>query len=1014
MMTENFAVKFFKKVIDLRFEVLFLFGIISLFGFYCLSTIKIDAIPDITNKQVIVNTKTFGMDPTIVEKAITYPIESELYGIPNLVEMRSISKFGLSQIVLVFDDVCDIYFARNQVMQRLSALKDQLPPNISPTIAPLTTGIGEIIIYRLYNSNGKDDLMELRAFQEYKIARELKRIKGVAEVDTIGGFKRELHLNLDSKKLANQGMTAKKIVEQIQTIGENFGGGYIEQNGEQKVVRTFANLDSYQDIMEIPVKVNYLGKAVPLKHIVEVRQDYSQRLGTATNKSNEVVLGTVMLQSGENSREVLIDVKKEILKLNKKNPNVQIELLYDRQFLIDSTIKTVIKNLLEGILLVVAVLCLVLGNFKAGLVVASCLLFSILILAACMKIFGISANLMSLGAIDFGLLVDSSVVLVEYIITKIYANKNQNKSTLIAELSAQMLKPIVIGIVIIILVYMPILSFIGIEGKTFKPMAFNVIIAMSASLIVTFFLMPILSYFFIDANSHQEQNFFTKIGTFYEKVLQKVFKKTRFVIISCLLFFSLCLLLFLFIPSDFLPKLNEGDLVFTVVAKEGASLSQTTAITQEIEKNLAQEKEIATTFSRVGISEAGLDLMPQNSADIFVILKEKYKIFAPKKAEIFYNKIKQSCPSCTITQSQPIEMRFNEMLEGSRADLSLRIFGENFDQLISITKKIEDLLKNKREIKTIEKDFINSIRKSSFVDIVPNYTQIAKYQISISDVNNELAGTMAGLKVGNFYAGEFPIAIMLHLDEENRSQISAIKNISIGLKDGGSFALEKVADVRESQDISSIPRIFGKRYSSISIYLNNTNYAEFIKKAQQEITANNILPNGYYLEWGGKFENFASAKKKIFILIPFVIALIFFLLYKIFADFKKVLIVFSSVPFAISGAILLLFIFKISITISVYIGFIALIGISLLNSIILLNTFKETGDLMLSCLSRLRPILMTALVASLGFLPMAFGNGIGSEVQQPIAITVIGGIISSMYGGYMCYSMGCMAAYFVS
>ncbi len=1000
-MTNNIE-KLFAKILEIRGYICVLFGFIAIFGCYSLNKIKIDAIPDITNKQVIINTKTFGMEPTRIEKSVTYPIESELYGIAGLAEIRSVSKFGLSQIVLIFHDDVDIHFARNQVLQRISALGEQIPPELKPQIAPLTTGIGEIIIYRVYNPNGQNDLMDLRTTQQFRIARELKKIRGIAEIDTIGGFERELHLNVDPQKITNYGLTPKSLIERIQTIGENFGGGYIEQNNEQKIVRTFSDLKSREDIMEMPIKIDYSGKALPLKHVVEIRQDYSQRLGAANYQGAEAVLGTIMLQSGENAKEALIGVKQEIAKWNKENADAKIEILYDRQFLIDSTIKTVMKNLSEGILLVVGVLFLVLGNLKLGLIVASCLPFCILILASFMNIFDISANLMSLGAIDFGLLVDSSVVLIEYIIANnLLLQKSTNRNQTIAKLSAQVFKPIFFGILIIALVYVPILAFNGIEGKTFRPMAINVIIAMLSSLFVAFFLMPVLASFFIKNTESHESKIFNFIKIKYEKLLLLSFRKSKIVITLCCLFFASSLAILAFMPSDFLPELNEGDLVYTVALNDGASLSKTREILQILGDKIAQEPEVEKTFSRVGISSAGLDLMPQNSADFFIILKEAQK---PKAKEInltLLEKIKSALPAeysdAEITESQPIKMRFNEMLEGSRADLSLRIFGPDLNILMKITQEIKTLLGQKEELREIREDFVNSIRRGNFINVVPNYFEIARQQITVNDLNNELKNSMAGIRIGSFYATEFPMAITLHLNEANRNQISAIGNIPIGISDGGNFPLNKVAKIEENSDITSIPRLFGKRYSSLSLYLKNTNYEKFISEAENQIKANKILPQEYSLEWGGRFKNFNKAKKQILIVVPIIIGVIALLLFKMFGDVRKILIIFSSLPFALSGAIILLALCRIPITISVYIGFIALIGIGLLNSIILINTIKEMGNLQEACISRLRPILMTAIVASLGFLPMAFGKGIGAEVQQPIAIAVIGGIISSTF-----------------
>lgn len=994
--TENF----FQKIIEARWYICILFGFIALFGFYSLSKVKIDAIPDITNKQVIVNTKTLGMEPSRIEKSVTYPIEAELYGIPGLTEMRSISKFGLSQIILIFRDDVDIYFARNLVLQRISAIGDQIPPDLKPEIAPLTTGIGEIIIYQVVSKSNQSNLMELRTAQQFQIARELKKVPGVAEVDTIGGFERELHLNVDPHKITNYGLTPERLVTQIQTVGENFGGGYIEQNDQQKIVRTFSGIKTLDDIMNVPVKIDYRGQYLPLKHVVEVRQDYTQRLGAATYDGKETVIGTVMLQSGSNAKEVLVNVKKEIEKWNKSSADAKIEILYDRQFLIDSTIKTVMKNLAEGILLVVGVLFLLLGNIRVGLIVASCLPFCILILASAMNLFGISANLMSLGAIDFGLLVDSSVVLIEYIIAHLLLTQNsEEKARSISALSAQVFKPIFFGILIITLVYVPILLFDGIEGKTFKPMAINVIIAMLASIFVAFFLMPVLAFFFIKEGADHESKIFNLIKNSYEKLLNFALKQHRLIISLCAGFFAFSMLLLFLMPSDFLPELNEGDLVYTVVTKEGTSLTKTKEVVQQLEEKLMAEKQVDKTFSRVGVSEAGIDPMPQNSADVFVVLKKDYKNSAKQFGDALYQKIRtdflKDCEDCEATESQPIKMRFNEMLEGSRADLSLKIFGDDLNVLMDVTEKIKSTLHEKPQIKEIEQDFINSIRKGSFVDVVPNYQQIARQQITVSDVNNDLKDSMAGIRVGSFYATEFPIAIMLHLNEANRNDLSSIASIPVGVADGGAFPLDRVSEVKESEDIAAIPRLFGKRYSSLSIYLKDTDYTKFIADSESEISKNKILPEGYTLEWGGRFENFNNAKKQIFAAIPMIILVISLLLFKMFDSWRKILIIFSSVPFALSGAIALLTIFHIPITISVYIGFIALIGISLLNSIILINTFKNTRNLFATCTSRLRPILMTAIVASLGFLPMAFGHGIGAEVQQPIAITVIGGIISS-------------------
>lgn len=995
----NKVESFFTKILSIKWYVVFLFAIVGIVGVYALVHIKIDAIPDITNKQVVINTKTGAMDPTRVEKAVTYLVESEMYGIQGLEEMRSLTKFGLSQVILIFRDNADIYFAREQVLQRLSNLRNSLPQGISPNIAPLTTGVGEILMYRVYSSKNDNSeyetLSRLRTIQQFIFARELKKVKGVAEVDTTGGYTRELHLNIKPDVIAQYGMNLMKLEAQLATLGENYGGGYIERDNKQVIIRTNPNIQSYQDIMEIPVKIDYTGKPIPIKNIVDIRQDYSQRLGASTYNGEEAIIGTVMLRSGENAKEVLVGVQKAIEEINNKSDDVKIEILYNRDFLISSTIKTVSKNLLEGIVLVVVILCLVIGGFKVGFMVALALPFCALILAICMKVFGISANLMSLGAIDFGLLVDPSVVVMEYLIAHLVFTSQKEKEQNIAQLISQMATPVFFGMMIIILVYIPITMFSGIEGKTFRPMAINVIISLCASIVTAFVLMPVLTYFFLGQASHVQSKIMMKISNIYSKLLNVVLLHTKKVVIICTFFFVWSVFLFFRMPSDFLPNLNEGDTIFTIAMQDGTSLSRTLDITKEVSKIVKEDSRVEKVFSRIGTSESGLDPAPQSISDIFIILKENYKGNAVQVSNEIYRKIQNICNDCDISETQPIKMRFNEMLQGSRADLSLKIFGEDLNVLMDLTQKVRDLLNDSPQVKSIEQDLLNSIKLGNTIDITPDYYKIAKHQVGISDINTNVANTMGGLTVGNFYAFEFPIAIVVHMNEDNRNKLESIRKIPISLQDGGSFPIEEIATIKEKQGIVSIPHLFGKRYAAISIYLNDTNYAKFINESEKKIKESKLLPDGYNIEWGGKFKNMQNAKRQILIVVPIIFLAILFILYKMFNNVKQVLVVISSVPFAISGGIALLFVFNIPITISVYIGFIVLTGIGLLNSIILVDTIAKTGDIKEACLARLRPILMTALVASLGFVPMALGHGMGAEVQQPIAITVIGGIISS-------------------
>ncbi len=995
---------FFNKILHYRFYIIALFAIVIMFGIYSILHIKIDAIPDITNKQVIINSKTSSMDPLRAEKVVTYPIESEMYGIEGLEEIRSLTKFGLSQVVLIFKDDVDIYFARQQVLQRLINLKDVLPMGISPNIAPLTTGIGEIIIYRIYyakdeKNSGVDyrNLSELRTAQQFILARELKRIKGVAEVDTIGGYARELHLNIKPEVLKANGMNLAKLEQQLTTLGENYGGGYIEKDDKQMIVRTNPNIKNYEDIINIPLKVSGSGSDILIRQVVEMRQDYSQRLGAATSGDKEAVLGTVMLRAGDNAKEVLNDVEKAIANLNQQNDKVKIEVLYNRNFLISTTITTVLKNLLEGVALVIIVLCVIVGGVRIGLIVAMSLPICAFILAIAMKLFGISANLMSLGAIDFGLLVDPSVVVIEYLVAHLAFNSREEKLRNISQLLSKMVRPLFFGMLIIILVYVPILMFHGIEGKTFKPMAIAVIISLIASIVTAFILMPVLAYFLLNNQHHHQSKIMEKINAIYCKILRLLEINRYKTILFSFLFFIFSIVVFVKMPSDFLPNLNEGDNIITIAMQDGTSLSKTVEIAKEASAIISKDPRISKVFARIGSGESGLDPAPQNVADIFIIIKDQYKGNASAISASNFKTLKGICSNCDISETQPIKMRFNEMLQGSRADLSLKVFGQDLKTLLDTSKKIKDLLAKDPQIKTIEQDLLNSIKIGNNINITPDYHKITRNQVAIANINRNVVDAMSGINIGNFYASEFPIAIILHMNEKNRNQLDSIAKIPISLADGGSIALKEVAEIKEEEGIISIPRLFGKRYAAISIYLNDTDYYNFIKNAEKTIKEAKALPSGYYIEWGGKFNNMQQAKKQIMLILPIIFLIIIFILFKIFHDFRKIAVVVSSLPFAISGGILLLAIVGLPITISAYIGFIVLAGISLLNSIILVDSVKDVATIEQACVSRLRPILMTALVATLGFLPMALARegAIGAEVQQPIAVTVIGGIVSA-------------------
>ena len=996
--------KILEKLLQNKNIVLAIFALICFKGFVDLINLPIDAIPDITNAQVVISTKTKGLSPEQIERTITYKIETEIGGIPGVEEVRSISKYGLSQVVVVFSEKTNLYLAREQVNQKIQTVKDSLPTGVSPELGPVSTGLGEVLIYSLklkdqfknkFN-NENDKLTYLKTIQDYTIRPQLKKLAGIADVDSIGGFKREIHINIDPEKLKKYGLTIENLTEKLNSVGENYGGGYIENNNKQIIVRTSGNIKNYNQIGLIPIKINFGGKNILLKDLAEVSSEHALRLGSGTLAGNEALIATVLMYIGSNGREVVNNTLKEIRNLHLPD-DVEIEILYNRNFLINSTIKTVIKNLSEGILLVLAVIFLFLGNIRAGFAIAIAIPFSILILGSGMTFFGISANLMSLGALDFGLLVDASIVVIENCLRYFSQNPHEKKSQIIIRAVKEIIKPVCLGILIIMSVYIPILYLEGAEGKTFKPMAITVLIGLFASLAIAFFIMPILALIFLKnpRDDHKDTKFFIFIEKIYQKTLNYCLKNTRKVIIFSVTLSAISITLLFKINSEFMPILNEGDLVMEVIKNSEISLSESTRIQKEIEISLLKNPEITKVFSRTGSSDVGLDPAGFNVGDVFIILDKKKLDQKTKLIEKIKQDIKKQFPDLEFSIIQPIQMRFNELLEGSRADVSLRLFGQDPSILINKSEEIEKIINQMPEVSEAGGDAITSLKKSTVLDINLNYEAINKYGINILAVNRNLEIAMSGLEVGSFYENDLKFPISMHLDESLRNDVKNIKNIPIGLQSGSSIPLGYITEFSEEDQVTTISRRFGKRYSAISIFLNDVDIEKFIKKLDQKIKNEIHLDDGYYIEYGGKFKQLQRAKIKLGIMIPIILIIIFLILFESFGRIWEALIIFSGIPFAISGGIFALYLTNISLSISAIIGFIALFGISILNNMVLVDFIDKKPSIKEACLTRLKPVLMTALVAALGFVPMAINNTIGSEVQKPLAMVVIGGIITS-------------------
>lgn len=1013
---------FFHRVLDYKYYILSVFAAIAIGGVFSVLKLPVDAVPDITNVQVMINTKTEALDPEQIEKTVTYVVEYEMGGLPGLQEIRSLSKYGLSQVILIFEDGTDIYFARQQVAQRLQSLSEQLPAGISPELAPITTGLGEIVMYNVLPKAGSalskksesERLMYLRTLQDYVIRPELKKVKGVAEVDSNGGYRKEIHINAVTENLEKYGVTFDDLEKKLRTLGDSYGGGYIQKDKKQVIVRTTSDIPDIEKINQIPIKVDVRGQPIRLKQIAEVRMDHTPRVGAALLNGEQAVLGTALMYIGANSREVSGDVEQAIKNLNLPD-DVEIKIVYSRSYLVDQTIKTVAKNLAEGAALVVIILLLLLGSFRAAVLVAMAIPVSMLFAATGMRLFGISANLMSLGAIDFGLLVDGSVVMIENLLRRYREIKDPSQLTisqrieLVIDSAKEVSKPVTLGLFIIMIVYVPILTLTGIEGKMFHPMAATVLMALGASLLIAIFLMPILGYLVIrpaKLNAKSEESVaFNYLQSFYNPILHFTLERKKLFLSITIAFALTTFFLFTRLGSNFIPKFDEGDMVIGLVRSPSISLDESVAQQSKAEKIIQSFPEVEHVFSRLGTPESATDPMGVNFADTFVILKNDHKTDGHKEKlfAAISERIEKELPGTTVSLTQPIEMRFNEILEGSRADVSLRIYGPDLNKLMEYIEQARKIIEGIHGVREAEMDALTALQKSPILNISLDYDAITKYGVNVQDANKTLEMAMGGVQIGNFYEADRRFPIVLHLAEEIRNDEKQIEKIPVALADGGSIPLVKIAKFSETDQVTTIARSFGKRYAALAIFLKDRDVASFVDEAKLKLQKEIKLEPGYSLNWGGQFKNLEKARNRLLLIVPITLLLIFIILFLEFKSVSQTLLVYSSIPLAITGGILFLYLRGISFSISAGIGFIALLGIAILNSMVLvdfINQLREKGKSVYDAVvegakSRLRPVIMTALVAGVGFIPMAFNVGLGAEVQRPLATVVIGGIVTS-------------------
>lgn len=991
--------------------------------------LPIDAVPDITNPQVQINTAVSALAPEEIEKLVTFPIESEMAGLPQMIELRSLSKFGLSQVTMVFHDDVDLFRIRQLVTERLQGVLDELPPGLTPKLAPVATGLGEIFYYSLdYSDEAKTkpatreaQLMELAQIQEYQVKPLLRNTPGVAEVNTNGGYQKQIVIQPDPARLAERGLSLDMLAEIVEQNTRNAGGGYVEIGGEQLIVRAVSRVNNIEETLAIPLKFAGGVRPILISEVATVSIGSAFRSGTATDDGDEALVGAAIMLAGESSRQVAEAVRTKLTDIQAKLPHgVVIRTLYDRSNLVSRTIATVEKNLTEGALLVVVVLFALLGNFRAAFIVALVIPLSMLFAMTGMVRYHISGNLMSLGAIDFGLIIDGAVVMVENIVRHLGERQHAlGRRLTVSERTEEVLKsakevanPMFFGVLIITVVYVPILALQGIEGKMFKPMALVVMLALGGSLVLAVTLMPVLCSYLLGGKIQEKDNWlvtFTK--RLYTPLLNFGLRFRLLVVLPMLVLFGSSLWVFSRLGSEFIPQLDEGDFAFQLIRSSSAGLSSSLDLQKQSEAVIRREfPEVKEIFSRIGTAEIATDPMNPNVADTYLMLnprdqwREEYGAIISKErlGELMRKALLDQVPGQNILVTQPIQMRFNEIMAGARADLVCKIFGDSYDELERLAGEVRTAIASIRGGGETEFD---SIGKNPMIEIQPDREAMRKFNVHADELNRLVETALAGKEVGTFIEGNRRSSIVVRLAEDRRTDLEGMKRLALRTEDGGMLALGQVAKIVLVPQPVQIAREDTQRRVSILINVRGRDTEGFVEEATNLIRKTVTFPDGYYFEFGGQFKNLQEAKARLLIVVPLALALIFVLIFLSFGSLRQATLIFMCVPLAVTGGIFALHLRGMPFTISAAVGFIALSGIAVLNGIMLIsfiNQLRGEGRelreaVVEGTLTRLRPKLMTALVASLGFLPMALATGAGAEVQRPIATVVIGGILTSTF-----------------
>ena len=1020
--------KLIRAAIEHRWLVLLaVFGMAAI-GVFNYQKLPIDAVPDITNVQVQINTQAPGYSPLETEQRVTYPIETVMAGLPNLEQTRSLSRYGLSQVTVIFKDGTDIYFARQLVNERIQEARDKLPPGITPAMGPISTGLGEIYLWTVEAKDGakKPDgqpytATDLREIQDWIIKPQLRNVPGVTEINSIGGFAKEYQISPIPERLASLGVTLQDIVTALDRNNGNVGAGYIEKRGEQYLIRAPGQVKTLEDIGNV-ILSSAGGVPIRVRDVAEVGIGRELRTGAATDNGREVVLGTVFMLIGQNSRTVSTAVDKKMIEVNRSLPEgVHAVTVYDRTVLVDKAINTVKKNLLEGAILVIVILFLFLGNIRAAIITATVIPLSMLFTFTGMVSYKVSANLMSLGALDFGIIIDGAVVIVENCVRRLaHAQAHYGRPLTRAErfhevflASKESRRPLLFGQLIIMVVYLPIFALTGVEGKMFHPMAFTVVAALVGAMILSVTFIPAAVALFIGNRVSEKENFLmVQAKRWYGPLLDRVMTAKAVVLAAAAVAVVLCGLIATRMGSEFVPSLNEGDFAIQALRIPGTSLSQSVAMQQQLEATLkAKFPEIDRVFARTGTAEIASDPMPPNISDGYIMLKPMSEWPEPRKSRdellAAVQEVVGKIPGNNYEFSQPIQLRFNELISGVRSDVAVKIFGDDMDVL---NKTAEEVSSKLQKIPGASEVKVEQTTGLPMLTVNIDRQKSARYGLNVADIQDAVATAIGGREAGTLFEGDRRFDILVRLPESLRNDLESMKRLPIPLPRGSGgvegrtnfIQLAEVASFELAPGPNQVSRENGKRRIVVSANVRGRDVGSFVADAEAAL-AQVKIPAGYWTSWGGTFENLQSATQRLQIVVPVSLLLVFVLLFAMFGNVKDGLLVFTGIPFALTGGILALWLRDIPMSISAAVGFIALSGVAVLNGLVMISyirSLREEGAqldaaIREGALTRLRPVLMTALVASLGFIPMAIATGTGAEVQRPLATVVIGGILSS-------------------